>query len=114
DPERTLPTWARWRTLRQMAWHLVDCESRYYLPMLGLPGREAEVELTSEPRASARHVRDSVETIPSDLVDRSDGQVWTTVKLLRRLAWHERSELVVMKRLAARARMPGGFEGDRP
>jgi hypothetical protein len=39
DPDRVLPTWARWRTLRQMAWHLVDTESRYYLTSVGLPGR---------------------------------------------------------------------------
>jgi hypothetical protein len=38
DPTRTMPTWARWRTLRQMAWHVADTESRYYLPALGLPG----------------------------------------------------------------------------
>lgn len=36
DPERVLPSYARWRTLRQMGWHVADTESRYYLPCLGL------------------------------------------------------------------------------
>jgi hypothetical protein len=35
DPERRLPSWARWHSLQQMAWHLADTESRYYLPSLG-------------------------------------------------------------------------------
>jgi hypothetical protein len=33
---------------------------------------------------------------------REGGQVWTSTKLLRRLAWHEREELVVMEALARR------------
>jgi hypothetical protein len=33
-----------------------------------------------------------------------NGEVWTTVKLLRRLAWHERAEQPVMAQLADRAR----------
>jgi hypothetical protein len=34
-----------------------------------------------------------------DRVVEADGEVWTTTKLLRRLAWHERSELRVMREL---------------
>jgi hypothetical protein len=39
--------------------------------------------------------------MPRDLAYQSDGEVWTTVKLLRRLAWHERGELEAIKSLLA-------------
>jgi hypothetical protein len=104
DPERVLPAWAHWRTLRQMAWHLADTESRYYLPALGLPARPREAGLRLELERSAAHVRAEVRRVAPALVRRSGGEVWTTVKLLRRLAWHERGELTVMHQLAARAR----------
>jgi hypothetical protein len=103
DPERMLPAWARWRTLRQMAWHVVNTESRYYLPSVGLPARPAEPDLVAELHASAEHVRAAVATMPSDLVNHHGGEVWTTTKLLRRLAWHERAELDPMRHLARRA-----------
>ncbi len=104
DPTRLLPAFANWRTLRQMAWHLADTESRYYLPCLGLPARPAEPDLLTELTASAQHVHATVSTMPADLIRRDDGQTWTTTKVLRRLAWHERSELTTMHRLAGRAR----------
>jgi hypothetical protein len=103
DPDRVLPAWAGWRTLRQMAWHLADTESRYYLPSLSLPARPREADLRLELERSAAHVRAEVHRVAPALVRRSGGEVWTTVKLLRRLAWHERGELVVMHQLAARA-----------
>jgi hypothetical protein len=46
----------------------------------------------------------TVAALPPDLMVRDRGEEWTTVKLLRRLAWHERSELRVMRRLLSRAR----------
>lgn len=102
DPDRTLPAWASWRTLRQMAWHLVNTESRYYLPSLGLGYREPATDLLAELDASRAHVRAVVEAMPLDLTS-ADGN-WTSTKLLRRLAWHERSELVTMRAMAAKAR----------
>ncbi len=104
DPSRALPRFARWRTIRQLAWHIVDTESRYYLPMAGLGYREPRPDLLDELAQSFAHVRRGVEAMPADLVRRhDDGQVWTAVKLLRRLAWHERGELVVMRKLVERA-----------
>jgi len=104
DPARRLPAWARWRTARQLAWHLADTESRYYLTGLGVPPSPRRDDLVAELRASHVHVRAVLETLPPDRVHHRDGEVWTTVKLLRRLAWHEPGELVVLRRLLARAR----------
>ena len=100
DPDRVLPAFASWRTLRQMAWHLADTESRYYLPSLGLPARPRLPDLVDELAASAEHVRRSVLAAPPALVRTEAGATWTTTKLLRRLAWHEASELATMRALA--------------
>lgn len=104
DPERELPTWATWRTLRQMAWHIADTESRYYLPALGVEPPPRAADLREELEHSAAHVRDVLPTLPPDLCVERSGQVWTTTKVLRRLAWHERAELDAMRALLDRAR----------
>ncbi|MEV0799654.1 DinB family protein [Kribbella sp. NPDC050281] len=111
DAVRVLPSFAGWRTVRQLAWHIVDTESRYYLPSLGLPYREPLENLADELEQSAEHVRRTVATMPADLVRRVDGEVWTTVKVLRRLAWHERSELRTLRRLIALASAISGNKG---
>jgi hypothetical protein len=102
DPARVLPAFARWRTLRQLAWHVADTESRYYLPSLGLPARPRQPDLLDELVASAGHVRRVVGAAAPDLTRADAGAVWTTTKLLRRLAWHETAELVTMHALATR------------
>ena len=101
DPDREMPDWAGWRTIRQMMWHICDTESRYYLPRTGLPARDRRDSLREELVASQRHVKAVLTTMPRDLAYQSDGEVWTTVKLLRRLAWHERGELEAIKSLLA-------------
>ena len=54
-------------------------------------------------RLSAEHGRNVVEHLPAEpLVRRDAVEVWTSVKLLRRLAWHERSELRVLEALLSR------------
>lgn len=92
DPSRLMPHWARWHTIRETIWHIADTESRYYLPQLGLPTRGREVDLEVELRASAAHVRTVLTQMPRDLVVTGD-ELWTSTKLLRRLAWHEAGEL---------------------
>jgi hypothetical protein len=105
DPDRILPSYASWRTIRQLAWHVVDTESRYYLPCAGLGYRDAAPDLLTELVESAAHVRSVLTTMPADIIRTDDDHgTWTTVKVLRRLAWHERGELDVMRQLAARAR----------
>jgi hypothetical protein len=106
DPDRVLPAFASWRTLRQMAWHVADTESRYYLPLLGLPGRPRRPDLLDELVESAEHVRRTLGSAAPDLTRSDGGSVWTTVKLLRRLAWHEPEELVPMRELAAARSCP--------
>jgi len=102
DASRVLPLYAKWRTLRQMAWHIADTESRYYLPMAGLGSRERAADLLAELRDSLSHVSTTIESMPDDIVREVDGQTWTSTKVLRRLAWHERGELAVMNRIRER------------
>jgi hypothetical protein len=104
DPARRLPDWARWHTAHQLAWHIADVESRYYLTGLGLPARPRASEVVTELRKSHQHVQATLRDLPADRVNHHDGTEWTTVKVLRRLAWHEIGELVVLRRLLARAR----------
>lgn len=74
--------------------------------MLGLPGKERATTLVGELEESAAHVARAVQTVPADLVREADadGESWTTVKLLRRLAWHEPGELAVMRRVLSEMR----------
>jgi hypothetical protein len=104
DPARRLPEWARWHTARQLAWHIADVESRYYLTGLGLPARPRVTEIVAELRESHAHVRATLRDLSARLINHHNGTEWTTVKVLRRLAWHEIGELVVLRRLLARAR----------
>lgn len=100
DPVRVLPPWATWYTAREVLWHIVDTESRYYLPELGLPTLRRGTDIVEELEASANHVRRALLTLPSaPIVHSTNRGQWTSVKLLRRLAWHERAELKSLRRL---------------
>lgn len=100
NPARVLPSWARWRTLRAMFWHVADTECRYYFPGVGLPFRPRADDLDTELEACAAHVRATVVGMAADLVHHHRDEEWTSTKVLRRLAWHERGELVAMGDLA--------------
>lgn len=104
DPGRRLPGYASWHTVGQLAWHIADTESRYYLPLLGLPSRPRADDLVTELEESGAHVRRVVSAMAPDLAADSDVHgAWTSVKVLRRLAWHERGELEVLTGLVERA-----------
>jgi hypothetical protein len=104
DPDRTLPVHAWWHTVGQIALHIADTESRYYLPLLGLPARERAGDLVTELEQSGEHVRRVVSRMQPDLAAASERHgSWTSVKVLRRLAWHERGELEVLTGLVERA-----------
>jgi hypothetical protein len=100
NPVRVLPSWARWRTLPAMFWHVVDTECRYYFPGLGRPDRPRAEDLDTELDACAAHVRATVIGMPDDLLHHHRDEEWTSTKVLRRLAWHERGELTAMRDLA--------------
>lgn len=92
------PTWMRWRTAEAIAWHVADTESRHYLGLLGLGSREPLGSLRAELAESAAWVQERLRTMPRDARAEVSGEVWTSVKVLRRLAWHERVESVFLRR----------------
>ena len=59
-------------------------------------------DVLAELRSSHDHVRRIVSNMSSSLATEIHGEVWTSVKALRRLAWHERGELAAMHDLAQR------------
>jgi len=104
DPDRRMPAYASWYTVGQLALHIADTESRYYLPQLGLPSRPRVHDLVTELKESGAHVRRVVSGMAPDLASASDEYgSWTSVKVLRRLAWHEPGELEVLERLVEKA-----------
>lgn len=114
DEARALPSFARWRTIRQMLWHVADTESRYYLPSLGLSSRPRAGDLLAELATSAQHVRTALVTMPRDVVTRRRGEVWTATKMARRLAWHERGELDAIEDLLLQWNIEGpAYQGGR-
>ncbi|MCU1535417.1 MAG: hypothetical protein JWR53_1898 [Glaciihabitans sp.] len=109
DPHRHPNNSARGQTPRQVFQHIADTESRDYLPALGLARREPTEDLRTELAASAVHVRAELLALPDHpLSNISGGEEWTTVKLLRRLAWHERGQLVTIRQLLQGARPSAG------
>lgn len=119
DQDRTLPSWAWWRTARGLAWHCAITETRYYLDRLGVAPPPEFASLTTPfpiPHTrrlldllslSAEHVQREVGTIAPDIAVEVNGERWTTRKALRRLAGHEREENDVTQWLLVRARMAG-------
>ncbi|MFD1713732.1 DinB family protein [Amnibacterium flavum] len=77
-----------------------DKESRVYLPALGFEPREPLPDLVDELEASHEHVMRVVASLPDVLISVTpDGGEWTSVKLLRMLAWHERAHLGLLEAL---------------
>jgi len=106
DPaaERAQPGGLSWQTLRQAAWHFCDTESRVYLAALGEPPPPRSLDLRTELERSHQHVLATLGRLSPRRSRSLGGETWTTVKVLRRLAWHERSELQPMRLLLTRAR----------
>jgi len=97
-----------------MVWHVTDTDCRYYLDGLGLESRPRAADLDTELRECAAHVRRVVEAMPLDAVRCHGDEVWTSTKVLRRLAWHERAELRAMRDLASANADALGMSFDLP
>ena len=91
-----------WKTARELAWHFADVESRVLIPALGLRPRPREEALLDELRSSHNAVMEAVAKLPEALITVTpSGSEWTSVKVLRRLAWHERQHLARLEQLLA-------------
>lgn len=84
----------------ELAFAFAEAESRRFLPALGFEPRDALPDLLDELEASHRHVMKSVASLPDVLIAITpEGGEWTSVKLLRVLAWHERAHLSLLEAL---------------
>jgi hypothetical protein len=92
------PIWMDWRTPAAIGWHIASTESSGYAKRMGLPSRSPLDDLIAELHASGAHAQGLVQTVAADLRRAYRDETWTTVKFLRRLAWHERVELVYLRR----------------
>lgn len=92
------PVWMRWRTASAIAWHIADTESRHYLRLVGGGERAPVPDLLGELEESGHWIQAQLLSIRRDAVERQGTALWTTVKVLRRLAWHERVESVFLRR----------------
>jgi hypothetical protein len=101
DPAIVQPAWMSWRTPRTILRHIADTESRAYPRWCGLPQLEPIPDLRVELDRSADHVRQLITSMPRAFQTEHRGETWTPVKLLRRLAWHERIELIFLRRRLA-------------
>lgn len=87
----------------ELAWSFADVESRRYPSALGLATREPLPDLLDELRASHVHAMQIVATLPEVLIRAApDGGEWTSVKLLRMLAWYERAHYSLLETLLTR------------
>lgn len=117
DPTRRLADWAWWHSARQMAWHCAITESCYYLGRVGVTRPMAFADLSTPLPApdtatllellaiSQQHVETWIERLRPDVEVVANGEVWTTRKVLRRLAGHERAENGVTAELLRNARL---------
>jgi hypothetical protein len=85
DPTVEQPAWMAWRTPREIIRHIADTESRAYLRWCGLPQLEPISDLREELDRSAVHIRDVIHSMPRTFRAEHHGEIWTPVKLLRRL-----------------------------
>ena len=110
DDSVAQPSWMSWRTPRQILRHIADTEARAYPRWCGLTELEPVDDLRLELERSAMHVRGLIRSMPRTFESEHRGEIWTPVKLLRRLAWHERLESVFIRR-----RLRTSYTaGDRP
>ena len=106
-PYRRFPSWAHWRTIRQILAHIANTETHYYLPNIGI---EVDIPPAAEEgdwrESLVSHREATVEAlhglkISRDLarVEFHDDGAWSVRKVLRRLVWHERLHIKNIRRI---------------
>ena len=106
-PYRRFPSWARWRTTRQILAHTANTETHYYLPNIGirpniLPATESEpwqAYLTRHREATLEALRTLKTSHDLVRVHFYDDGAWSVRKALRRLVWHERLHTKSIRRI---------------
>lgn len=101
DPNQQIASYATWRTPRLVFWHIADTESRYYIPRCGLPDRDRLPDLEQELVASHAYAMNVIDSIDAEVDAVTGHEEWTSVKLLRRLAYHERVELDIIEAMVS-------------
>jgi hypothetical protein len=77
------------------------------------PEEKVPRDVSDELRQSGVHVLDVLARLEHDRVVASADGCWTTRKVLRRLAWHERSKLDAIRALRDRDDSPLPIDTDR-
>ncbi len=106
-PYRRFPSWARWRTIRQILAHIANAETHYYLPNIGIqpnisPATEKESwqeYLTSHRGATLQALHALKASRDLARVQFHDDGAWSVRKVLRRLVWHERLHTKSIQRI---------------
>lgn len=101
DPDQQIASYATWRTPRLVFWHIADTESRYYIPRCGLPDRDRLPDLEQELMASHAYAMQTIDSIGAEANLTTGHEEWTSVKLFRRLAYHERVELDIIEAMVS-------------
>jgi len=98
-PYRHFPSWARWRTIRQILAHIANTETHYYLPNIGIQPTISPTLDEDAPwqKDLIQHREETLEALRNlkkarDLsrIRFDDNGAWSVRKVLRRLVWHER------------------------
>jgi hypothetical protein len=108
------PSWMPWRTPRAIAQHLIADAAGAYLKRLALPVISPKGALIDDLIASGAHLQQVVQNLPRDRVTEYAGERWTSVKFLRRQAWHEGVEQVFLRRRLRAAGVLRAASADAP
>jgi hypothetical protein len=108
-PHRSnLPTWATWRTIRQIANHVAYCEAVYYpsriLDGVGATPDYDRVDVVGHLQEAGSEVRRRLTGLDDkvlSIVRERSGELWSVRKVLRRLRWHQGIHARSIARIAA-------------
>lgn len=98
-PYRRFPSWAKWRTIRQILVHIANVETHYYLPNIGIrptvspadsgaPWRQTLLTHRNVTIEELQELKTADDQSRTHILEDHGG--WSVGKVLRRLVWHER------------------------